>query len=191
MRDILSGVQGNSDYVKPKIYDKDNVCSQVIQSNLRKKYMTSQEYYNSKLTSDIMYNEPRHIVSIFKDYLIFDDFSEYLKRGYRFHESAERLPRIFQFYTKYSKVYPNYVAIPQESRFMFKNIERKQKLIDQRNKRIQEFKDNKKSGKKTKQTAENSNIFTQQFRKELTKYIMEPSKKEESVFNEKFSHLLG
>ena len=92
--------------------------------------MTSQEYYNSKLTSDIMYNEPRHIVSIFKDYLIFDDFSEYLKRGYRFQKSAERLPRIFQFYTKYSKVYPNYVAIPQESRFMFKNIERKQKLID-------------------------------------------------------------
>lgn len=30
-----------------------------------------------------MYNENRHIVSVFKDYLIFDDFSEYLKRYYR------------------------------------------------------------------------------------------------------------
>lgn len=29
-----------------------------------------------------MYNEPRHIVTVFKDYLIFDDFSEYLKRFY-------------------------------------------------------------------------------------------------------------
>lgn len=92
--------------------------------------MTSQDYYNSKITSDIMYNEPRHVVSVFKDYLIYDDFSEYLKRGYRLHESKDRLPRIFQFYEKYSRVYPNYVALPQESRFMFKNIERKQKLID-------------------------------------------------------------
>jgi hypothetical protein len=30
-----------------------------------------------------MYNEPRHIVTVFKDYLIFDDFSEYLKRFYQ------------------------------------------------------------------------------------------------------------
>lgn len=29
-----------------------------------------------------MYNEPRHIVTVFKDYLIYDDFSEYLKRFY-------------------------------------------------------------------------------------------------------------
>lgn len=49
--------------------------------------MTSQDYYCSKVTSDIMYNEPRHIVSIFKDYLIYDDFSEYLKRSYRMDEA--------------------------------------------------------------------------------------------------------
>jgi hypothetical protein len=29
-----------------------------------------------------MYNEQRHIVSVFKEYLIYDDFSEYLKRFY-------------------------------------------------------------------------------------------------------------
>lgn len=70
------------------------------------------------------------MVSIFKDYLIFDDFSEYLKRHYKISESTERLPRIFEFYEKYSKVFPNYVALPKESRFMFKNIEKKQKVID-------------------------------------------------------------
>ena len=87
--------------------------------------MTSQDYYNSKVTSDIMYNEPRHIVSIFKDYLIYDDFSEYLKRSYRSDEAKDRLPKIFHFYEKYSKVYPNYVNIPIESKYLFKNIERK------------------------------------------------------------------
>ena len=45
-----------------------------------------------------MYNEPRHLVSIFKDYLIFDDFSEYLKRPYKQKESNERLPKVFEFY---------------------------------------------------------------------------------------------
>ena len=101
------------------------------QKTLNTKYLTSQEYYDSKIASDIMYNEQRHIVSVFKEYLIFDDFSEYLKRFYTNKEAVERLPRVFEFYDHYSKVFPNYVSVP-ESAYMFKNIERKQKLIDQR-----------------------------------------------------------
>lgn len=79
-----------------------------------------------------MYNENRHIVSIFKDYLIFDDFSEYLKRFYFEGETNERLPRVFEFYEKYSKVFANYVVLEEEKKYMFKNIERKQKLIDEK-----------------------------------------------------------
>lgn len=41
----------------------------------------------------------------------------------------ERLPKVFEFYEKYSKVFPNYVTMP-ENKYMFKNIERKQKMID-------------------------------------------------------------
>lgn len=103
----------------------------LTQRVLNAKYLTSQEYYNSKIAADIMYNEQRHIVSVFKEYLIFDDFSEYLKRFYALKEAHDRLPRVFEFYEHYSKVFPNYVSIP-ESKYMFKNIERKQKLIDQR-----------------------------------------------------------
>jgi hypothetical protein len=100
-----------------------------VRMSLEKKYMTSQDYYNSKIISDIMYNENRKIVSVFKDYLIFDDFSEYMKRTYSKVESVERLPKVYEFYDKYSKVFPNYVILP-ENNYMFKNIERKQKLID-------------------------------------------------------------
>ena len=78
-----------------------------------------------------MYNENKHVVSVFKDYLIFDDFSEYLKRFYTFEEIIEWLPRVYDFYEKYSKVFANYVVLP-ESKYMFKNIERKQKLIDEK-----------------------------------------------------------
>jgi hypothetical protein len=59
----------------------------LVRDSLDKKYLTSQDYYNSKIVSDVMYNENRHIVSVFKDYLIFDDFSEYLKRYYRDQEA--------------------------------------------------------------------------------------------------------
>lgn len=117
----------------------------LVREALDKKYLTSQDYYNSKIVSDIMYNENRHIVSVFKDYLIFDDFSEYLKRYYRDHEAFDRLPKVFEFYEKYSKVFPNYVALPAESKYMFKNIERKQKLIDERHQQILEKQERLKS----------------------------------------------
>lgn len=49
----------------------------VVKENLEKKYLTSWEYYNSKIVNDIIYNENSHVVSIFKDYLIYDDVSEF------------------------------------------------------------------------------------------------------------------
>jgi hypothetical protein len=103
----------------------------VLLNNLEKKYLTSRTYYNVKVVNDIIYNECSNIVSMFKDYLIFDDVSEFLKRYYTNVEAIERLPRIIEFYEKYSKVFPNYVNLP-ENKYMFKNIERKQKYWDSR-----------------------------------------------------------
>jgi hypothetical protein len=106
-----------------------------IQEQLENKYLTSKDFYNAKVINDIMYNEQNKIVALFKDSLIFDDLSEFLKRQYRKDESLERLPKIFEFYDKYSKVFPNYVSLP-ESSYMFKNIERKQKIIDEKQKNL-------------------------------------------------------
>lgn len=92
--------------------------------NLARKYLTSREYYNIKIINDIIYNENTNIVSVFKDYLIFDDVSEFLKRFYNRSEGKQRLPKMYQFYEQYSKVFPNYVVLP-ENKYMFKNIERK------------------------------------------------------------------
>jgi len=55
---------------------------EVIAFNLNKKYLTSRTYYNVKVINDIIYNECSNVVSMFKDYLIFDDVSEFLKRPY-------------------------------------------------------------------------------------------------------------
>ena len=94
----------------------------VIKKNLNTKYLTSWDYYNSKIINDVVYNESTHVVSIFKDYLIYDDVSEFLKRFYTSDEVIARLPKVYEFYSKYSKVFPNYISFP-ESKYMFKNIE--------------------------------------------------------------------
>lgn len=49
------------------------------------------DYYNIKVVNDIIYNDETHIVSSFKDYLIFDDISEFLKRSYTMQECFPRL----------------------------------------------------------------------------------------------------
>jgi len=87
--------------------------SQIVKDTLNKKYLTSREYYNVKIINDIIYNEATHVVSVFKDYLIFDDVSEFMKRIYSQEEAVARLPRMFDFYEKYSKVFPNYIALPE------------------------------------------------------------------------------
>lgn len=46
---------------------------------LEEKYTTSVDFYNSKIINDIMYNEKIQIVWLFKDYLIMDDMTEFLK----------------------------------------------------------------------------------------------------------------
>ncbi|CDW89090.1 UNKNOWN [Stylonychia lemnae] len=143
----------------------------VITATLSKKYMTSREYYDAKIVNDIIYNEPTRLVSIFKDYLIYDDVSEFLKRSYTFAEAKVRLPKIYEFYEKYSKVFPNYVILP-ENKYMFKNIERKQRLIDDKQKIIMDKQQKSKEKKK-------SNINNQLVKKN-------DSFKKNQLFNTKF-----
>lgn len=100
-----------------------------ISSLLYKKYFFDENYYNSCLINDIIYNEKSHIVALFKNYLILDDDSEFLKRFYTKKESAIRLPKFFEYYDTYSKIFPNYTILA-ESKYIFKNIHKKQKMID-------------------------------------------------------------
>lgn len=44
------------------------------------------KYHEAKVINDLIYNEPMHAVSVFKDYLIMDDINEFLKRPYAYHE---------------------------------------------------------------------------------------------------------
>ena len=97
---------------------------------LIKRYNKPLSYHDVKIINDILYNEKTHYVEEFKEYLIYEDYNEFLKRFYSSLETNVKLTKILLFYEKYSKIYANYTVIP-ESKYMYKNIKRKQKIIDQ------------------------------------------------------------
>ena len=151
---------------KPCVLCKKGAVQGLVLRSLNDKYLTKMDSYNAKVINDIIYNESTNVVSVFKDYLIYDDVSEFLKRVYAGHESSQRLPKIYDFYDKYSKVFPNYVVLP-ENKFMFKNIERKQRLIDDQQKLATEA-GKKAENKKLGEVSTTSNrIMTSNFLSEL------------------------
>ena len=134
-----------------------------ITSCFLKTYYITENYYNSRMINDIIYNEKSHIVSLFKDNLIIDDCSEFLKRYYTTDESQLRLPRFFEYHETYSRIYPNYTAIP-ESKYIYKNIHKKQKIIDQQQNMEMsvEKKNHKRRGKDSKCSNNNNNNYDKQ-----------------------------
>lgn len=101
-----------------------------VRQNFRKSHFTSPDYYNKICINNIIFNEKSSLVSQFKDYLIEDDNNEFLKRYYKYYESYNKLETIYDFYSKYILIHPNYTIINM-SKYMMKNLKRKMKLINQ------------------------------------------------------------
>ena len=107
-----------------------------------KKYSKLPLTYDSNIIDNIIYNEKSHIVAEFKDRLIVDDNGEFLKRYYRLDESEIRLPKFYEYYELYSKIFPNYTAF-YEGKYLYQNIQRKQRMIDLQEKMELEERKNK------------------------------------------------
>ena len=106
-----------------------NILELYVKKLLIRKYFVSKTLYEKFIIKNIIYDDRNRLVSIFKDNLIMNDTSEILKRYYIYKESLIRLKKYYQFYSKYSKIFPNYIPLSQ-SKYIFKNIHKKQKLID-------------------------------------------------------------
>ena len=100
-----------------------------IQKLLSKKYFISKTSYQKTLIKNIIYDDKRRLVSVFKEQLIINDTSEYLKRYYKKKESFVRLNKYFKLYEEYSKLFPNYTPLI-EAKYIYTNIHKKQKIID-------------------------------------------------------------
>jgi len=114
-----------------------------------KKYFPDINFYNSKVIEDILNNRSTHVVAEFKDYLIYGDDSEFLHYNYSIKDCTKYLPKIFKYYQSCSVIFPNYVTL-YESKYLYKNIQKKQRIIDvqqeqeEKNKKIKEGLDSQK-----------------------------------------------
>lgn len=121
-----------------------------IYRNFKTMYSNDKDFFNIKIINEIICNESTHIVAMFKDYLISGDFSEFLQKYYEIGESEESLPKIYDYYESCSVIFPNYVILP-ESKYLYKNIQRKQRVIDNQQEQEMEMeKKNKRNSCKSK-----------------------------------------
>lgn len=98
-------------------------------AKLTSKYAYDTSGYDKYVINDIIKNRPTHLTSVFKEYLVFDEPIEFLKRKYTVKECEFKLRKLTEFHTMYFKVFPNFILVP-EKHYMYKNIERKQRVID-------------------------------------------------------------
>jgi len=119
-------------------------------------YKNTKNDYNIRMIEDILNNESTHLVAEFKDYLIMGDFTEFLQKSYNIEECKKYLPKIYEYYNSCSVIFPNYVKL-HESKYIYKNIRKKQKVID--NQQEQEEKQEKIKKGEIKYN-ENDDFFT-------------------------------
>ena len=100
----------------------------IIKWNLEK-YNFNKELYNKYIVQLFMENANTHIISTFKDYLFFDERTEFLNKYYPLNKSLNILLHLLTFYEKSSYIFPNYTAI-KEGKYIYKNIIKKQILIN-------------------------------------------------------------
>ena len=188
-----------------------NIKTQISKSNISYYYLISQKYLHSKYNSfensyelicinNLIYTENCHIVARFKDYLYYDDSTEFFNKFFQKDVLYTSLTKIFNFYAKYCKVFPNYMILP-ENEFLYRNLRKKQKMIDQFNEIKREEEENR-NHLKLKKNKENENdyiLFNKKVQESIENYkpsftqstiIMmdyinfNNAKKESKIFNE-------
>ena len=166
----LSPKSSNTSTLLPK-YSFQN--SQLFSNKiLSSKYSKFEYSYSLFCTNNLIFNEKCRIVARFKDYLVLDDSTEFLRRFYLRKELLQRLKKIFNFYESYCKIFPNYMILP-ESQFLYRNIRKKQKMIDAFNEIKKEEEENRKHLKiglsDDKKKSENV-VFTKKIQESIERY---------------------
>ena len=113
-----------------KSENEDITFPEIIRKNL-KKYNVSNNRYNRYIINHLLYQRRKTIVSKFKDHLIMNDIGEFLKRFYKMNESINRLPRICDYYEKYTLFAPVYFSFEFPlTKILRKFCKRKKKYLN-------------------------------------------------------------
>jgi hypothetical protein len=171
-------IRNNKNIIEILVYknqEKTNklLIEKIIFEKFYKKYKVKynpKRMYNELIMYTLLFNKNTHLVSVFKDYMIYDYVDEFFKRFYTDFETNERLPKFAMFY----KNYLAFFCQPCFSDFHYNNLiqknrEKKAELFYNKN-----FRDNK-------ETIEDEGIIedTNEEDEEIEK-----SKIEKTIFNE-------
>ena len=164
---------------KPKKSSQEvifTVLSQISYTKLFKKYTSGNFSFNKICINNLIFNENCLVVSRFKDFLIYDDNTEFFRKFYPIKDSFPKLEHILNFYEKYSKIFPNYLVL-KENKYLYRNIRKKQKMIDALNELKREERENRKKLKtkeyskdKRSQGSQLNELFTKNIKKEIKNY---------------------
>ena len=107
--------KSNYQYNKNNSRAKDNLelnefksLKKIAMNNINKRYGPKSKLkykYIGLIMENLVFNKNTHLVSVFKDYMIWDYIEEFLKRYYKDKESAERVPKFASFYKNYLKFF--------------------------------------------------------------------------------------
>lgn len=126
---IISRKPSNS-----KVINNNFTYSHIIIHFMNKnliKHNSTPEKYNKHVITNIIFDEKKHCVSDYKNYLIWDETAEFLKRYYNSNEATYRIPKISSYYEKYTLFNPNHFASTYSVvKIMNKLIKKKRKYLE-------------------------------------------------------------
>ena len=93
-------------------------------------YNISNNEINKKIINDIIFDERKRIVSIFKDHLLWNETSDFFKQYYKMHKSVRLMLGFIKYYEAYTKFYPEYGPLEDVLKIMKKNLKRKKKYLE-------------------------------------------------------------
>lgn len=138
---------------------------------LHEKYLLFENSYALVCINNLIFTENCHIVARFKDFLYYDDSTEFFHKFFQRRELKNILLKACDFYAKYCKVFPNYMILP-ENKFLYKNLRKKQKLIDEFNEIKKEEEENRKHIKLNKNSKNERDyiLFSKKVQESIEKY---------------------
>ena len=100
-----------------------------INNNIMR-HNTYPSYYYIKIANQILFNLPNHLVSTFKDYLIWNENYDYLKNFYNLEKSIELIPKLGNYYETYTLFIPIYFPLTDLKSLISKYIKNKMKFFE-------------------------------------------------------------
>ena len=107
-KDKTKNISMKISYKKEK---NNKITPKYIMRKTLRTHDTTIKKYNTFNINAIIFDQKNHKVATFKNYLIWDETSEFFKRYYKLYESVDRIPKISEYYEEYTLFAPVYFGL--------------------------------------------------------------------------------